>query len=264
MKQLTTYIFLLLVLISLVHITKEVVSFSKDIIILNDHQMNAKIRQERMLYPAVKISNIQEDVSVYYSDEDMEIIDAVVSTATGFGIQYDPSTNISFIITNDHFCAGVNHESSLIIEDYKQSIIGISNEYMPAKILYTAPELDLCLIEASGYVRPAVIADYNYKPKLFEKIFIVGGPTGNFPIIIDTYISSTVSRDDIMIGALAVEGNEFLVISEQIFPGHSGSATFNKSGEVIGVVFASLETYGGLAISHKDIFKLLLDYQNSI
>jgi S1-C subfamily serine protease len=264
MKQLITYIFLLLALISLVHITKEVVSFSKDIIILNEYQMDAKIRQERMLYPAVKISNIQENVTVYYPNEDTGVVDAIESTATGFSIQYDPSEDISFIITNDHFCAGVSDDSSLIIEDYKQSIIGISNEYMPAKILYTAPELDLCLIEAAGHIRPAIIADYNYKPELFEKIFIVGGPTGNFPIIIDTYMSSTVSRDDIMIGALAVEGNEFLVISEQIFPGHSGSAAFNQDGEVIGVVFASLETYGGLAISHKDIFKLLFDYQNSI
>ena len=40
------------------------------------------------------------------------------------------------------------------------------------------------------------MADYSYEPELFEKVYIVGGPTGNFPIIIDTYIQSKIKRED--------------------------------------------------------------------
>jgi S1-C subfamily serine protease len=156
----------------------------------------------------------------------------------------------------------------LILEDYEKAIANASSEYtdeyIESKILYTDPQLDLCLVEAKGYISPAIIADYNYQPKLFEKVFIVGGPTGNFPIIIDTYISSIVQREEIGLIFLREGGHAFMLVSEQIFPGHSGSPVFNQEGEVIGVVFASLETYGGLTISHKDIFELLSDYEDSL
>ena len=61
---------------------------------------------------------------------------------------------------------------------------------------------------------------------------------------------------------MSEEGNDLLLVSEQIFPGHSGSPVFNQEGELIGVVFASMQTYGGIAISHKDISELLYRFEN--
>jgi S1-C subfamily serine protease len=250
-------------LISLVYITKEIINFSKDIILFNEYQIEALVRQERMLYPVVKVSSIQQG-----TDTGSSGIQAIISTATGFSIEYDAANNTSLIITNDHFCRDIGVGSMLILENYEKAIADASSEYIDeyieSKILYTDPQLDLCLVKAAGYIPPAIIADYSYEPKLFEKVFIVGGPTGNFPIIIDTYISSIVQREEIGLIFLGENGNDFILISEQIFPGHSGSPVFNQRGEVIGVVFASLETYGGLTISHKDIFELLSDYKDSI
>jgi len=264
MKKLITYIFLLLALISLVHITKEVVSFSKDIIILKEYQTEAIVKQEKMLHPVVKISNIEQNVRFSNSVQDTAItVDAVVSTATGFSIQYDPMSDISFIVTNDHFCRSIESESSLVIENHEQSTFGLSEDYLLGRVLYTDSGLDLCLIGAFGYIAPATIADYDYNPEIFEKVFIVGGPTGNFPIIIDTYVSSYVEREEVMLGDLDPEGNEFMIVSEQIFSGHSGSPIFNQEGEVVGIVFASMETYGGISISHRDIFKLLIGHKNN-
>lgn len=267
MRKLVRYIFWLLTLISLVYVTKEVITFSKDIISLKEYQTEASVKQERMLHPAVRILNIQESFEMYnllggYDTQTNVETEIFLSTASGFSIQYNPVDDISFIITNDHFCSAIMPNSILAIENYKKTAPNISNDYISSKVLYTDSELDLCLIAAFGFIKPAIIADISYQPELFEKVFIVGGPTGNFPIIIDTYISGSSTRESIMLGGISNDGNDFLLISEQIFPGHSGSPVFNQEGEVIGVVFASLETYGGFAISHKDIFELLFRFQN--
>jgi S1-C subfamily serine protease len=265
MRKLINYIFLLSVMISLVYITKEVVDFSKNIISLKEYQTDALIKQERMLRPTVRVISMnrefEENVPAIFDGVEIEVI---LATATGFSIQYDAINDVSFIITNDHFCSGITPSSSLVVEDYNKTSLNISDNYINSKILYTDQGLDLCLIAAYGFVKPVVIADVSYSPEVFEKVFIVGGPTGNFPIIIDTYISGYNERSSISLGKLNDTGNDFLLISEQIFPGHSGSPVFNQDGEVIGVVFAALETYGGLAISHRDIFTLLFYYQNDI
>jgi len=265
MRKLISYIFLLSVLISLVYITKEVISFSKNIISLKEYQTDAIIKQEKMLHPTVRVISMERtyDSSASADSGDVEV-EIILATATGFSIQYDAINDVSFVVTNDHFCNSIMPSSSLVVEDYNKNSLNISENYISSKILYTDEGLDLCLLAAYGFIKPAIIADVDYTPELFEKVFVIGGPTGNFPIIIDTYISGSSDRRSITVGNLDASGNDFLLISEQIFPGHSGSPIFNQDGEVIGVIFAALETYGGLAISHRDIFMLLFYYQNSL
>lgn len=258
MRKLIRYIFLLAIVISSVYITNSIIEFAKNIISLKGYQATAVIQQERMLHPVVRVVRGQQIPDSFGGGV------LIMSTATGFSIQYDPISNISFIITNDHFCREMTGGSLLIVEDYDKVSLNVSDDYLESEILHSDPGLDLCLMSAYGYIKPAVIADHNYTPELFENIFIVGGPTGNFPIIIDTYISGRSKRNSVPLGSLSSEGNDFILVSEQIFPGHSGSPTFNLDGEVIGVVFAALETYGGLIISHKDIFELLVRYQNKV
>ena len=53
------------------------------------------------------------------------------------------------------------------------------------------------------------------------------------------------------------EGSPLILLSEQVFPGHSGSPVFTKDGRVIGIVFGALRSYGGLAVSVKDIYLIL-------
>jgi S1-C subfamily serine protease len=115
-----------------------------------------------------------------------------------------------------------------------------------------------------GFVTPAIIADPGLTQQRFEEIFIVGGPAGDFPIIIDTYISSFLNRSDIRIGKINANGAPFLLTSEQTFPGHSGSPIYNERGEVVGVIFGALPTYGGVGASHKDIYDLLQNYEDSL
>ena len=254
MKKLLKYILALVIMISLVHITGDIIDFVKEITILKDHQLKAKIREERMMHPTVKITSIVMTAGPP-SAESVGYV--TLSSATGFSIKYDIKNNQSLIITNDHFCKTNLSDVSFIIEDYSKSSFESNRSYLDGEVVLTEFSLDLCLIRVNGYIRPAVLANYSYTPRAFEEIYVVGSPSGNFPIIFDSYVSSIISRKEAPLGLMDTKGNSFLLISEQVFPGHSGSPVFTRDGEVIGIIFGALRSYGGLAISVKDIYKIL-------
>ena len=253
MKKLLKLILALIITISLVHLTKDIVDFSKEIIIVMDHLIRANIKEERMMHATVKITSV---VTTGPSPTGAAGF-ITLSSATGFSIKYDIKNNQSLIITNDHFCRTNISDVSFIIEDYKDTSFEKKKPYLSGEIVLTEPSLDLCLIKADGYVKPAVLANYSYSPRVFEEIYVIGSPSGTFPIIFDSYISGTINRRDIALIPMNLEGNSILLISEQVFPGHSGSPVFTKDGKVIGIIFGALKSYGGLAISVKDIYKIL-------
>ena len=253
MKKLFQYTLALIFIIALVHLTKDIIDFTKEIIILKDSHVKAKIKEERMMHPTVIITSIVMTVS-----PDTGTIGYItLSAATGFSVKYDIKNNESLIITNDHFCRTNLSDVSFLIEDYSKSSFESKRSYLDGEIVLTEPSLDLCLIKAEGYIRPATLASYSYTPRAFEEIYVIGSPSGNFPIIFDSYISNIISRKEIALGPMSPEGNSFLLISEQVFPGHSGSPVFTRDGEVIGIIFGALKSYGGLAISVKDIYSIL-------
>jgi S1-C subfamily serine protease len=239
--------------ISLVHLTQDVVDFSREIITLKDHQIRAETREKQMMHPTVKITSIITATS----SEEGRSEHVIISSATGVCVKYDIQNDESLIITNDHFCGSNNFNTSFIVEDHSKSSLEKERPFLPARIVETSPSLDLCLIKARGYIRPAVLAPFNYSPRPFEEIFVVGGPSGTFPIIFDSYVSKTIGRDGIKLGSMSPEGNPLFLISEQVYPGHSGSPVFTKDGEVIGIVFGALKSYGGLVISVRDVYKML-------
>jgi S1-C subfamily serine protease len=253
MKKLGQYTIVAIIAVSLVHFTKDVIDFTKEIIILKDSHVKAKIREERMLHPTVKITSL----IMAPSSDTGEGGYITLSAATGFSIKYDIKNNESLIITNDHFCRTNLSDVTYIIEDYSKSSLESEGPHLNGRVVFTKPSLDLCLIKADGYIRPATLANYDYIPKAFEEIYVIGSPSGNFPIIFDSYISKVINRVGIELGSMGPEGSFFLLISEQVFPGHSGSPIFTKDGKVIGIIFGALRSYGGLAISVKDIYKML-------
>jgi len=186
------------------------------------------------------------------------------TSASGFSIKYDPSSDRSYIVTNDHFCSSGGPLSSIIIEVSSRDSLGSNSTDLAGEIVYTDPSLDLCLIAAEGFVSPAIVADYGYNPMEFERVYVVGAPSGNFPIILETYISGFLDKSYIPLGDMATEGFDHILISESTIPGHSGSAVYNEKGEVIGVIFASMGSYGGIAISHRDVFEMLRDANISL
>lgn len=250
MRKLINYLFYLAIVISSVLIVINIINFSKRIIILNESQYTAEFRKEIMLEPVVKLTQLSYET--IEKDGEFQSAESTIF-ATGFSVEYNPSENKTIILTNDHFCNTINKDSLLMVERYDTETVFLSNSDTDKLILSTVRDLDLCAIEISGYVRPAKLADNNFYPKPFEEIFIVGGPSGDFPIIVDTYVSMLVDRNRIEMAGLSGSENSFLLISEQVFPGHSGSPIYTKDGRVVGILFGALRSYGGLAASNQDI-----------
>ena len=128
MKKLIQYIFALAILISLVHITKDIVEFSREIIILKNHQLAANIKEQRMMHPTVKVTSL----APFGPPESGGAI--TLSSATGFSVKYNITENYSVIVTNDHFCSTPYPGMAFIVEDYTSSSVEKSNKYFSCNI----------------------------------------------------------------------------------------------------------------------------------
>ena len=217
---------------------------------------SSTIRKRHLLDPVVKLSMFSP-AEVIGSGA---LSGLVLGSATGFSVSYDPETNTSMIITNDHFCNEFIENTSLILiaeGSRTPRINGPTKDFSTGTVLKTNPEKDLCLVSIIGFFQPALLAGKDYNIQATDEVTIVGGPSGTFPIITDTYISGHLDREEVGLGGISKEGNKFLFISGFIFPGHSGSPVYNKQNQVIGVIFASLPTYGCIAIQIKDLHDFL-------
>jgi hypothetical protein len=263
MNNILKYILVLAIAISSTYITKSILTFQKERSSFESFQISARTQEQKMLNPVVKLSYLMPT----HIDE-MGIPHGVsLSTATGFGIEYDAVRNISYALTNAHFCnAGFENESSKLVAETSDYFRynHPAQDAMPGDALYMDRGLDLCIVAIYGYIAPATIADIGYEVQQFENIYIVGAPSGVLPIIIDTYMAAEAHRTSISLGAMNLSGNNYLLVSEQVFPGHSGSPIFNESGEVVGVIFASLSRYGGIGIPLRDIYIFLQDFHKLV
>lgn len=190
-----------------------------------------------------------------------------MSSATGFSIAYDKDANVSFIVTNNHFCVSMFEMMPLTGRFYYEAFddqLSANNSYNEKDMFVVGIDetKDLCLLVAVGYVRPVKIAPEKYKPSSMEPVRIIGAPSGIFPIIVDTYVSGTTSRD--LLPEHMREGEDLILVSCVIVGGQSGSPIFNRRGQVIGVIFLGLNsgnvpTYGSPAIPLSDLREFLDD-----
>lgn len=265
MKKLINYLFHLSIILCFALIMNNFVDFLNTYFITKKEKSIASIQSARMLEPVVKITHakvIQQSFLEDFVNESGDTAEgeaeiAQLSSATGFSVEYNPQKNKTIIVTNDHFCNSIDENSVLFFENFEFLTIYSTYKESKNRVILTIPELDLCFFEIDGFVKPVEFVEYNYSAASFQKLFIVGAPSGDFPIIIDTYMSANIPRNRIAVGNMKDRGHHFLLVSEQIFPGHSGSPVYTEDGKVIGIIFGSLRTYGGLAVSHRDILEAL-------
>ena len=186
MRKLINYLFLLSILLASVIIISNIINFSKNIIILDDHQISASIKSERMLEPVVKLTHVSQPPIIGIESGLSGILPPAISSATGFSVEYNSSEDKTIILTNDHFCDNFNQGSLVFMQKYNGETIDQEEVSSTESIIISVPELDLCLLNMSGYIKPVEIVSYDYEPLTFEKVYVVGGPNGDFPIIIDT------------------------------------------------------------------------------
>lgn len=192
------------------------------------------------------------------------------SSATGFSVAYNKKEDISYIITNNHFCESQEKLSIIPSRFYYETFNTILSPYTEYNgkdiyVIATDPGKDLCLMRMDGYVKPVKVAPKDYKVQIMEPVKIIGAPSGIFPVALDTYISGLASRE--LLPPEMQNGQELLFLSEMIFGGFSGSPVFNRKGQVVGIMFLGFSDengglYGSCAIPLEDLHLFLNKYFN--
>lgn len=224
---------------------------------LNDkaEEVSIKTDYKRMVEPVVVIYTLSGN--------------AVTGSGTAFAAAYDKKADETYFLSNNHVCSPT-FDTLFVGEKLNDSQASFTFDGHPDLIFTIVdvdPANDLCLLKASGFHQPVRINKKNEKLEVAQRLFVVGAPNSNAPIILETFFSGYVSRS--ALPNLGMTGtSQALMISEMLQPGHSGSPIFNKKGELVGIGFASsvrdrvdhntaLFSYGGLGIGLPDILKFL-------
>lgn len=146
------------------------------------------------------------------------------------------------LITAGHLCISAL-KMSANAKSLKIIIFAINNneelmfqdDVKDLKIMAIDQKNDLCLIIKPRHGLKPVKLSKKQSVKIRDQIFIVGAPSGEFPIETEGFVS---------LPKVAIKNaNEKVMASIDIFSGNSGSPVFDDAGEVIGVLVMGDNTY---------------------
>lgn len=166
------------------------------------------------LITSAKLST-QEDIKLY--KKSVVVIEASDSRGTGFSISSDGT-----ILTNHH-----------VIEGEETVAVAFPDEGLfTANIVATYPSIDLAVLKVNGedlpYLELASEATFDQG----EHINFIGNPLRFHGIANEGTIIDYIQ--------LSSWDEEVIMIQAPIYRGNSGSPIINNNGQVIGVVFATL------------------------
>lgn len=153
------------------------------------------------------------------------------SKGTGFNISKD-----GFIITNKH-----------VVNDMYPITVSFPNgKIFNGTLMSEDSNLDLALVKIEGDNLPFLPLAEPKSWQASEQIYVIGNPL---------FHNQIASEGEILQGSSI---NSVLKISAPIYKGNSGSPVINKSGEVIGVVYAiSTIDQTGIAIPIEQVLETL-------
>jgi serine protease Do len=167
-------------------------------------------------------------------------IDAGSRRGTGFNI--DPA---GVIVTNYH-----------VVGDARTIVVSFAAGFpYPGEMAVAVPPLDLALLKIPGETLPVLELAQDARLLKGDTVLIIGNPLGLTRIIHEGLIEGYVQLQNWDAPVLMIKG--------PVFPGSSGSPVFNQKGEVVAVIFATLQLDEtrpdiiGLAIPIQELTALL-------
>lgn len=147
---------------------------------------------------------------------------------TGFSISED-----GYIVTNHH-----------VIEDaLTLTVIFPENERLfKGEVIESDPDIDLAIIKIEADNLPYLPLAESYEPMKGEEIYLIGNPL---------YFTGIANEGTVIeYTKLSDWDEQVIMLDAPVYRGNSGSPVLNKSGQVIGVVFATLdeETHGQVGL----------------
>jgi S1-C subfamily serine protease len=172
----------------------------------------------------------------------------VKGTWAGTGVIINVTDNYTYILTNAHVAGNNCQDVQLSIEDGEYNIL--------AKVLKFHPKLDMAILRMKGQLtdKQQIRGIAHGKPQ--DKAYIVGHHLGR-KYIYGEGVYAGYDGDDILVQLPTLWGN-------------SGSGVFNKSGKLVGLVYAIsirqisifpvVDVAHALAVDSNDIEEFISEY----
>jgi serine protease Do len=138
----------------------------------------------------------------------------------GTGFNVDPN---GLIITNEHV---VDHTSTVNVH-FK------AGESYPGRVVATYPELDIALIDIEAEQLPILPLSFDGNWAEGDHVVFIGNPLS----------FTQIANEGEIVGETLLSEWELpvMMIEAPIYKGNSGSPVINEKGQVIGVIFATLQ-----------------------
>lgn len=156
-----------------------------------------------------------EEIKTY--KKSVVVISTNDSKGTGFSVSSDGK-----ILTNNHVVEG-NSKVTVLFPDHGS---------FTANVVATYPSIDLAVLEINEQNLPHLKLA---KETIFEEselMYFIGNPLGFYGIANEGTIIDTIKLDS--------WEEEVVMMKAPVYRGNSGSPVINNDGEVIGVIFATL------------------------
>ncbi|MFD1335077.1 serine protease [Oceanobacillus iheyensis] len=164
-------------------------------------------------------STLSQNKDIQAFKEAVVVVETEEGKGTGFSINQQGK-----ILTNEH-----------VVEGYDTVIVSFPELGLyEAEVVERYPEIDVAVLQTEDEEAfPYLTIDDQYQVSQSEDIRFIGNPLFFNGIANEGNIAGTVKLDS--------WDKEVMMIQAPVYRGNSGSPIINKAGDVIGVIFATLD-----------------------